>query len=288
MHCFFINKIQLEYTGHKRENHFLETVISLSDAAMSSEGLTWRDRHYATDLDLVLAVSLELDKKERREGYSINQMKPLDTALEFHDSSLPSYSSPSSASSGSASSFFGSTSDFTDSASIFTDSTHWAQEPFSPSTISELDSYRSKTQPIPNSALRASSSNFPSPIPLESSASSPLELPAPVPQELPASLGLESRAGSMPSLLSRQTKDPEPCYCGTCGKAFHGLDRISNRQRHFTYSHTGKAPSTCPFPSCGKPFSRPDNMMKHHRKQHLPDSTASTSTTTFEGNQTES
>ena len=257
-----LKKFKSEYTGHKRENQFIETVISLSDAAMSEAGSNWRGRYYATDLDLVLATSLELDNKERREKRVVNQIKLLDTALALCDSNSLS-SSPSSATSDSTSSFFGSISDFTDATSVHTDSTDWIQEPFSRSDNSQMDSLKTNTRLIP--FPRLSSSKFP---PNAPSTASPSELAAPIPQELPTSMGSMSKVDAIPSLPSRKSIDPEPCYCWICGKPFTGHDRISNRQRHITFSHGERDPSICPFPDCGRPFTRPDNMMKHYRTQH--------------------
>lgn len=277
-----IKKFKSEYTGHKRENQFLETVVSLSDAAMSEAGSNWRGRYYATDLDLVLATSLELDNKERREKSSVNQIKLLDTALALCDSNSLS-SSPSSATSDSTSSFFGSKSDFTDATSVHTDSTDWIQEPFSHSENSQKDSLGTNTRRISFPQLSSSKIS-----PTTPSTTSPLELAAPVPQELPTSMGFKPKVDAIPSLPSRQSIDPEPCYCWICGKPFTGHDRISNRQRHVKFSHGEEDPSICPFPDCGRPFTRPDNIMKHYRTQHPLNPPAPSNTTNGRRKPTES
>ncbi len=46
---------------------FLDTVASICDYCMHETGPKWRDRYYATDLDVVLASVVEMDNRQRPE-----------------------------------------------------------------------------------------------------------------------------------------------------------------------------------------------------------------------------
>lgn len=273
---------------------------------MPEAGSSWRDRHYATDTDLVLATYMELNNKERRENRFANQVKPVNTILLSRDSYLDTYTSPSSASSKNSSSFTSPTSSstsptssftdfttnftsptsgFTESISSFTDSTSQASSPYL--DRSHSDSSNSNAS-FGSEFSQQASLSYPASTSLSLSSNSALELPAPVPQKTSSSLHLERGAGMMPSLSFTKSTDFEVIYCQICDTPFHGHDRRSNQQRHFKYSHGLEAFSSYPCPNCDRSYKRPDARLKHMRLKHQPDLSASISISELEDKSTES
>lgn len=271
---------------------------------MLEAGSSWRDRHYATDMDLVLATYMELNNKGRRENRFANQVKPVNTILLSRDSNLDTYTSPSSASSKNSSSFTSPTSSstsptssftdyttnftsptsgFTESISSFTDSTSQASSPY----LGRLHSdSRNSNASFGSELSQQASSSYPASKSLKLSSNSALELPAPVPQKTSGSLHSERGAGMMPSSSSTKSTDSEVIYCQSCDTPIRGPDRRSNLKRHFKYSHGPF--SSYPCPNCGKSFKRPDARLKHMRQKHQPDLSASISISELEDKSTES
>lgn len=234
----FDQKPILENTRQSAYNEFCDKVSFLCDAMMHGLGPRWRHQYYATELDAVLGVSMELAKKHRRVHDAASQWKLCGKMPTLDSMIVPVCDSPSSTGSDTTILTPDSSSLESVAASVLSPCTSLSGRDFVPWTH-----------------------DF-------SSISSPIAPPSSSPRELPNQPFPELPNAASP--LGLQPSHMDSLRCELCSQIFTGKlrDQRTNLKRHNKTCHDRIPKYKCSKLNCSKAYTRSDYLQKHYRKLH--------------------
>lgn len=261
---------------------YCQKVTFLCDAFMSPIGPNWRDKHYATELDGILANYLKSKK-----GQSCNPRVVLNSGdCRNSPSSCPAESGAFSFSSSSLS--FGQT-DLTMIGSPSASPPNPSELPadtryeFASHTISELPADVFYELPV-HTAHELPGDAF-GELPVASARELPTHAAYDLPDyylpdsttqelsglytcELPAHTAHEPPTASLPP----QPNNDAPLACEVCGMQMHSnhRDRAANLRRHQRTVCCRNDQYFCQEPGCNEVFPRPDYLKAHEKGEHKP------------------